>query len=46
MDVAKAAKKAHWEGATRKEATVTLGFLTPEEFDQRSDQSSCSTDEH
>lgn len=34
-DVAKCAKKAHKEGTTLKEATVTLGFLTPEEFDQK-----------
>ena len=35
VDVAKAAKKAHKEGTTLKEATVSLGFLTPEEFDQK-----------
>jgi len=29
----KAAKKAHNEGTTLKEAVVALGFLTPEEFD-------------
>ncbi|KAG8759125.1 fumarase fum1 [Serendipita sp. 396] len=34
-NVAKAAKKAHKEGTTLKEATVSLGFLTPEEFDQK-----------
>lgn len=34
-DVAKCAKKAHKEGTTLKEATVTLGFLTPEEFDDK-----------
>lgn len=34
-NVAKAAKKAHKEGTTLKEATVALGFLTPEEFDQK-----------
>jgi len=34
-DVAKAAKKAHKEGTTLKEASVALGFLTPEEFDQK-----------
>lgn len=34
-DVAKCAKKAHKEGTTLKEATVALGFLTPEEFDQK-----------
>ncbi len=34
-DVAKCAKKAHKEGTTLKEATVTLGFLTPEEFDEK-----------
>jgi fumarate hydratase, class II len=35
VDVAKAAKKAHKEGTTLKEATTLLGFLTPEEFDQK-----------
>lgn len=34
-DVAKCAKKAHHEGTTLKEATVSLGFLTPEEFDEK-----------
>ncbi|KIJ68316.1 hypothetical protein HYDPIDRAFT_173069 [Hydnomerulius pinastri MD-312] len=34
-NVAKCAKKAHKEGTTLKEATVTLGFLTPEEFDEK-----------
>lgn len=34
-DVAKCAKKAHKEGTTLKQATVELGFLTPEEFDQK-----------
>ncbi|KAI6044948.1 L-Aspartase-like protein [Pisolithus marmoratus] len=34
-NVAKCAKKAHREGTTLKEATVTLGFLTPEEFDEK-----------
>ncbi|EIN14167.1 fumarate hydratase [Punctularia strigosozonata HHB-11173 SS5] len=34
-NVAKCAKKAHKEGTTLKEATVSLGFLTPEEFDQK-----------
>ncbi|EPT04192.1 hypothetical protein FOMPIDRAFT_1021913 [Fomitopsis schrenkii] len=34
-NVAKCAKKAHREGTTLKEATVALGFLTPEEFDQK-----------
>lgn len=34
-DVAKCAKKAHREGSTLKEATVALGFLTPEEFDDK-----------
>ncbi|KAK0554770.1 fumarase fum1 [Tilletia horrida] len=34
-NVAAAAKKAHREGTTLKEATVSLGFLTPEEFDQK-----------
>ena len=32
-DVAKCAKKAHKEGTTLKEATVSLGLLTAEEFD-------------
>lgn len=35
VDVAKCAKKAHKEGTTLKEATVALGFLTPEEFDEK-----------
>jgi len=30
---AKAAKKAHAEGTTLKEAVVSLGYLTPEQFD-------------
>ncbi|KAG8698344.1 fumarase fum1 [Ceratobasidium sp. 395] len=34
-NVAKAAKKAHKEGTTLKEATVSLGLLTPEEFDAK-----------
>ncbi|KAJ8084148.1 fumarase fum1 [Marasmius tenuissimus] len=34
-NVAKCAKKAHKEGTTLKEATVALGLLTPEEFDQK-----------
>ena len=34
-DVAKCAKKAHKEGTTLKEATVSLGFLTPEDFDAK-----------
>ncbi|KAG5353384.1 hypothetical protein C0989_007529 [Termitomyces sp. Mn162] len=34
-NVAKCAKKAHKEGTTLKEATVALGFLTPEEFDEK-----------
>lgn len=34
-NVAKCAKKAHKEGTTLKEATVSLGFLTPEEFDEK-----------
>ncbi len=34
-NVAKAAKKAHKEGLTLKESTVQLGYLTPEEFDQK-----------
>ncbi|KAG9011638.1 fumarase fum1 [Tulasnella sp. JGI-2019a] len=33
-NVAKCAKKAHKEGTTLKEATVALGFMTPEEFDR------------
>ena len=35
LDVAKCAKKAHKEGTTLKEATVSLGFLTAEEFDAK-----------
>ena len=35
IDVAKCAKKAHKEGTTLKEATVGLGFLTAEEFDEK-----------
>ncbi|KAF8167977.1 L-Aspartase-like protein [Crassisporium funariophilum] len=34
-NVAKCAKKAHREGTTLKEATVSLGFLTAEEFDEK-----------
>ncbi|KAF9072296.1 fumarate hydratase [Rhodocollybia butyracea] len=34
-NVAKCAKKAHKEGTTLKEATVSLGLLSPEEFDQK-----------
>ncbi|CDZ98408.1 fumarate hydratase [Phaffia rhodozyma] len=34
-NVAKCAKKAHKEGTTLKEATVSLGLLTPEEFDDK-----------
>jgi len=34
-NVAAAAKKAHKEGTTLKEATVSLGYLTPEEFDAK-----------
>ncbi|CEH16793.1 fumarate hydratase [Ceraceosorus bombacis] len=33
--VAKAAKNAHKKGITLKESTVELGFLTPEEFDEK-----------
>ncbi|KAJ3188731.1 hypothetical protein HDU85_004445 [Gaertneriomyces sp. JEL0708] len=33
-NAAKAAKKAHKEGTTLKQATVELGLLTPEQFDQ------------
>lgn len=42
-DVAKCAKKAHKEGTTLKEATVSLGLLTPEEFDAkvRPERESC-----
>ncbi|KAG7099338.1 hypothetical protein E1B28_001195 [Marasmius oreades] len=34
-NVAKCAKKAHKEGTTLKEATIALGLLTPEEFDEK-----------
>ncbi|CCM00895.1 uncharacterized protein FIBRA_02941 [Fibroporia radiculosa] len=34
-NVAKCAKKAHKEGTTLKQATVALGLLTPEEFDEK-----------
>ncbi|KAJ7293705.1 L-Aspartase-like protein [Mycena rebaudengoi] len=34
-NVAKCAKKAHKEGTTLKEATVSLGFLSAEEFDTK-----------
>jgi fumarate hydratase class II len=34
-NAAKIAKKAHKEGTTLKEAAVTLGLLTAEEFDQK-----------
>ncbi|KIY72840.1 fumarate hydratase [Cylindrobasidium torrendii FP15055 ss-10] len=34
-NVAKCAKKAHKEGKTLKEATIELGFLTSEEFDEK-----------
>ncbi|KAI9203275.1 fumarate hydratase precursor rhizopus oryzae [Polychytrium aggregatum] len=33
-NAAKAAKKAHKEGTSLKEATVSLGLLTPEQFDE------------
>ncbi|KAJ1556710.1 hypothetical protein HK405_002062, partial [Cladochytrium tenue] len=33
-NAAKAAKKAHKEGTSLKQATVALGLLTPEEFDK------------
>jgi fumarate hydratase class II len=33
-NAAKVAKKAHAEGITLKEATVALGLLTAEEFDE------------
>ncbi len=33
-NAAKAAKKAHSEGSSLKEATVSLGLLTPEQFDE------------
>lgn len=35
LDVAKAAKKAHREGTTLKEATTSLDLLSSEEFDQK-----------
>ncbi|KAF8496672.1 fumarate hydratase [Gautieria morchelliformis] len=34
-NVAKCAKKAHKEGTTLKEATVSLNLLSPEDFDQK-----------
>ncbi|KAG2121055.1 fumarate hydratase [Suillus discolor] len=34
-NVAQCAKKAHKEGTTLKEATIALGYLTPEEFDEK-----------
>ncbi|KAJ3769916.1 fumarate hydratase [Lentinula raphanica] len=34
-NVAKCAKKAHKEGTTLKQATVSLGLLSPEEFDEK-----------
>jgi len=34
-NVATCAKKAHKEGTTLKAATVALGYLTPEEFDEK-----------
>jgi len=34
-NVAKCAKKAHKEGTTLKEATVALGYLSGEEFDEK-----------
>ena len=33
--MAKCEKKAHKEGTSLKEATVALGFLAPEEFDDK-----------
>ena len=33
-NAAKAAKKAHHEGTSLKEATVSLGLLTPDKFDE------------
>lgn len=33
-NAAKAAKKAHKEGTTLKEAAISLGLLTPEQFDE------------
>jgi fumarate hydratase class II len=36
---AEIAKKAHKEGATLKEAALSLGYLTEEEFDQWVDPS-------
>lgn len=35
LDVARCAKKAHKEGTTLKEATVALGLLKAEEFDEK-----------
>ena len=35
VDVATCAKKAHREGITLKEATVSLGYLTAAEFDEK-----------
>ncbi|KAJ3411468.1 fumarase fum1 [Chytridiales sp. JEL 0842] len=37
-NAAKAAKKAHKEGTTLKEAVVSLGLLTPERFDEVRDR--------
>lgn len=34
LDAAKCAKKAHKEGTTLKEAAVSLGLLTTDQFDQ------------
>lgn len=34
LDAAKIAKKAHKDGTTLKDAAVSLGILTPEQFDE------------
>lgn len=34
LEAAKTAKKAHKEGTTLKEAAMSLGYLTSEQFDQ------------
>lgn len=35
VDAAKIAKKAHKEGTTLKEAAVSLGLMTAEQYDER-----------